>query len=126
VLHQVLQWHNLVSDVVAPDDLDALRRNVFWDGVFHAVTAALAAVGTVLVLLGGAGTGSSGVPLRRVAGLALVGWGAFHVLDQVVFHLLLGLHDIRDDVADPALWNWGWAALGLLLAAAGGGLARRS
>ena len=35
VLHQVLQWHHLVSDFRAPDDLAGLRANTFWDGVFH-------------------------------------------------------------------------------------------
>jgi uncharacterized membrane protein len=48
VLHQVLQWHNLVSRVETNETLDGLQRNLFSDGVFHAATAALVAVGLLL------------------------------------------------------------------------------
>jgi uncharacterized membrane protein len=124
VLHQVLQWHNLVSDVTPSDTLDGLQDNVFWDGVFHAATASFVALGVVLLLLGGTGTGRSPGRVRRLCGLALVGWGAFHVVDQLAFHLLLGLHDIREAADRPELWNWGFFAVGLVLAGVGALLAR--
>jgi uncharacterized membrane protein len=47
-----------------------------------------------------------------------MGWGAFHAVDQVVFHEILNLHDIRDDAANPGLYNWRFFAVGLLLAGA--------
>ncbi|HVM27772.1 MAG TPA: DUF2243 domain-containing protein [Mycobacteriales bacterium] len=125
VLHQVLQWHNLVSAVEPNDTLEGLQRNVFWDGVFHVVTVALAVVGIALTWLGGLGGGRAQVAPGRLVGLVLVGWGAFHVVDQLVFHLLLGLHDIRDAADDPALYNWGFFAIGLGLAAIGTALFRR-
>ena len=125
VLHQVLQWHNLVSDVEPRTSVEGLERNVFWDGVFHAATAALAAVGVGLTWRGGLLSGPVLRPLRSVVGLVLVGWGGFHVVDQLVFHLLLGLHDIREAAEHPALYDWGFFALGLALAALGAGLQRR-
>jgi len=122
VLHHVLQWHNLVSDVVARDSLAGLERNVFWDGVFHLATLALLLAGAVLLWRADAGR----VPAARVAGLVLVGWGAFHAVDQLLFHLALGLHDMRQDAANAWAYNWGFFAVGLAVAAGGALLLRRS
>jgi uncharacterized membrane protein len=124
VLHQVLQWHNLVSRVETNETLEGLRTNLFWDGVFHATTAALVALGLAVLWLAGAAQGRVADPVRTLVGWVLVGWGAFHVVDQLLFHLVLGLHDIREDVASPGLYNWGFFAIGLLLAAVGGWLLR--
>ncbi len=123
VLHQVLQWHNLTAGVVDRDTLPGLERNLFWDGVFHLATAGAVAAGVVLVWLGLRDAPRE--PVRTLVGLALVGWGVFHVVDQLLFHLALGLHDIRQEAANAALYNWGFFALGLLLAAAGAELRRR-
>lgn len=35
VLHQVLHWHNMGSAVLRPDTLEAMQRNMRWDGLFH-------------------------------------------------------------------------------------------
>lgn len=124
VLHQVLQWHNLASRRLSNDTLGGLQDNVVWDGVFHLGTTAVLLVG--MVLLWGAwerrdhATGNA----SALTGLLLIGWGAFHVVDQLLFHLLLGLHDIREGVANAWLYNWGFFAIGVVLAAAGWALLR--
>jgi uncharacterized membrane protein len=64
-------------------------------------------------------------PMRTLVRLALVGWGTFHLVDQVLFHLLLDLHDIPEGVDSPELGNWSFFAAGLALAAAGWLLVRR-
>lgn len=56
---------------------------------------------------------------RPLAGLGLMGWGAFNVVDQLVFHLLIGAHHIRGGVDDYLLYDWGFFALGLALLACG-------
>lgn len=38
VIHQLLQWHHMVSTVYPPDTLENLRLNTLADGFFHAVT----------------------------------------------------------------------------------------
>ena len=38
LLHQILQWHNMLSSRVAPTDLIAMKYNMVWDGLFHAFT----------------------------------------------------------------------------------------
>lgn len=124
VLHQVLQWHNLVSSRVPRDSQAALETNLFWDGVFHLSTTVVLVAGVVLLWRGWEQRDRATGNLAALGGLALIGWGAFHVVDQLVFHELLGLHDIREGVADPALYNWGFFTVGLLLAAAGWWLLR--
>ncbi len=119
VLHEILRWHHVVSDRTPATDFEGLDRNVFWDGLFHGATAVVAAAGVVLLLSSSRSGQRSFGPGRRIAGLALAGWGAFLVADHVVFHLALGLHDIREDVDNPGVWNWAVAAIGIALIGAG-------
>ncbi len=42
LLHQILQWHHLLSLVAGMGDL---RTQVLWDGYFHALMYAVAALG---------------------------------------------------------------------------------
>ena len=39
VLHQVLQWHHMLTSAgYPPDSVANLEVNTFWDGLFHAST----------------------------------------------------------------------------------------
>src|ERR1700712_2040226 len=38
VLHQVLQWHHMLSSWYPTTTLENLRINTLWDGVFHSAT----------------------------------------------------------------------------------------
>jgi hypothetical protein len=45
----------------------------------------------------------------------LAGFGAWHLIDAVLSHWLLGIHRIRLDSAVPLAWDLGWlAAFGLI------------
>jgi uncharacterized membrane protein len=61
-------------------------------------------------------------PWRLHVGLLLIGWGAFNVVEGLVNHHILGVHEVRDDVADATWWNLGFLALGVLLVIVGAGL----
>jgi len=37
VLHQIVQWHNMISNWMPPTTLTAMHVNMVWDGLFHAV-----------------------------------------------------------------------------------------
>jgi len=112
VLHQVLQWHHLVSEFRAPDDLEGLQANTFWDGVFHLASWLIVLAGLLWLIAGG--TDLRSLALRRVVGLLLIGWGAFNITDQVVFHLLLGAHHIRM-VENYQIYDWSYTAIGVAL-----------
>jgi uncharacterized membrane protein len=124
VLHQVLQWHHLVEAQVPVDGLDALRTNVFWDGVFHVATTLTLVIGFVLLHRAWSKPVRTAGDGRALLGWVLIGWGAFHIVDQIVFHELLGLHDIRMGVENPGLYNWGFFAVGVALIALGSLLVR--
>ena len=116
VLHQLLQWHHLVSEYETAASVPGLEENTFWDGVFHASAWLVTLVGAVLLWR------SRRTPVRlpagAFAGLMLIGWGAFHVVDQVVFHLALGAHHIRQ-VDDYAVYDWSFFGIGVAFAAVG-------
>ncbi|ATB45359.1 DUF2243 domain-containing protein [Corallococcus macrosporus] len=38
LLHQILQWHHMLSTPLPPDDVVNIKVNMFWDGLFHAFT----------------------------------------------------------------------------------------
>lgn len=109
LLHQVLQWHHLLSRVRSPV-LEDIRAQILADGLFHALMYAIAAVGLWKLwkardLLASPGAG------RQTGGWALLGFGLWHLLDAVLSHWLLGLHRVRDAAETPLLWDIGWLAV---------------
>ncbi len=121
LLHQILQWHHLLSLV---DGVGDLRAQVRWDGAFHAFHSLLALAGLWgLWRATHAGDRPAGAAL--LGGL-LVGFGLWHVADAALSHWLLGLHRIRLDGESPLASDLGWlAAFGLVPIAAGWPLLRR-
>jgi uncharacterized membrane protein len=106
LLHQILQWHHLLSLVPGAG---SLRMQVVWDGYFHALMYAIAA----LALWGlwrarNAAQGRSGTGL---IGAALVGFGTWHAVDTILSHWVLGIHRIRIDSAQPLAWDLLWLAV---------------
>jgi uncharacterized membrane protein len=110
VLHQLLQWHHLVSNTVPPTDLAALEVNTFWDGVFHQAMWIVTVAGVFLLYAQLVSTERRG--FRVLLGGMLIGFGLFNVTDQVVFHMLLNLHNIRPGpdylLYDAAYTAWAW------------------
>ncbi|WP_026871844.1 DUF2243 domain-containing protein [Inquilinus limosus] len=119
LLHQILQWHHLLSLVPGAGDL---RMQVLWDGYFHALMYVIAAV-ALWGLWRGRRTGDDGGPLSAAV---LAGFGLWHVVDGVLSHWVLGLHRIRLDSASPLAWDLLWfAVFGLLPLALGWLVLRR-
>jgi len=91
LLHHVLQWHHLVSGYYPTTTVAGLRTNLLADGLFS-------------------------LALRPLAGVAVVGLGAFDLFDVVVNHALLGAHHAlsRGGAYDPY-----WAAVSLAVVGVG-------
>ncbi|MBX3212242.1 MAG: DUF2243 domain-containing protein [Labilithrix sp.] len=117
LLHQILQWHNMLSSVRPPVDLVAMKYNMVWDGLFHAFTWTATAIGLLKLWRAGA---RGDVPWsgRTFAGALLLGWGLFNTIEGVVDHQLLGVHHVHPGASELA-WDLGFIALGLLLIACG-------
>jgi uncharacterized membrane protein len=92
LLHQVLQWHHMVTSAGYPaDSVENLQFNTLFDGLFHAVTYAFVVLGLVALWrtahrlhLWWSG--------KLLAGTVLIGFGIFNVVEGPVNHHLLGLH----------------------------------
>ena len=108
VLHQILQWHHMVSHVqdYPMTTVAGLEVNTLADGFFHAATWFLVLAGSV--------TGIIAWREGRLApnwsfhfGLVLAGWGIFNLVEGIVDHHLLGVHHVRDDVGrrSPGTWR---------------------
>ncbi|WP_210526580.1 DUF2243 domain-containing protein [Rubellimicrobium arenae] len=106
LLHQILQWHHLLSLVPGVGDL---RRQVLWDGAFHALMYLIAALALWRLWSGSRRAGLPGP--AALAGSLLMGFGAWHAVDAVLSHWILGIHRIRVDTAAPLAWDLGWLAV---------------
>ena len=118
VLHQILQWHHMVSHEESMHTVAGLEVNTLADGFFH--------IGTWLLVLAGSIATIAAWRQGRLAptwsfhfGLVLAGWGIFNVVEGLVDHQLLGVHHVRDDLGGPLSWDIAFLVLGALLIIAG-------
>ncbi|MGD5408148.1 DUF2243 domain-containing protein, partial [Xanthomonas citri pv. citri] len=54
-----------------------------------------------------------------LAGGLLTGWGLFNLIEGIIDHQILGLHNVREIIEDPQLWNFGFLAFAIMLLVAG-------
>ena len=123
VLHQILQWHNMLSGQLPPDTLVRAKVNMYWDGLFHAAVWVLTAVGLAMLW---SATGRSDVPHsgRTLLGGLLLGWGLFNVVEGIIDHEVLGLHHVYEYTPNHLPADLGFLALGLGLLLSGWALVR--
>jgi uncharacterized membrane protein len=117
VLHQLLQWHHMVSEYESTATVAGLELNTTWDGIFHLSAWVVTAVGSFL-LWRSRRSGEGPSSMQPFIGLLLIGWGAFHAVDQIVFHLIVGAHHIRQ-VDDYQVYDWSFFAIGIGFAVVG-------
>jgi uncharacterized membrane protein len=122
VLHQILQWHHLVSTPRPPVTLAELELNTLMDGLFHAATWIVTLAGVFLLYSTDGARHRPGGGRTLVGGM-LLGWGSFNLVEGVVDHHLLQLHHVRPG-PDALLYDLGFLAWGAAMAAVGWLLAR--
>jgi uncharacterized membrane protein len=122
VLHQLLQWHHVLSREHPMTTVAGLEVNTFWDGLFHVFSWIAVAVG--VGLLWSARRRSNRLGGRALTGLVLAGWGLFDLVEGLLDHHLLQIHHVRDDVANPLPWDIGFLILGAALLVGGWALYR--
>jgi uncharacterized membrane protein len=113
VLHQLLQWHHMLSSRVDANDLVGLKYNMVWDGLFHVLTWVMTAAGLGL-LWRAVKQGRAPWSTRQLVGSLLLGAGLFDFVEGLVDHQILGLHHVHPGEGELA-WDAGYLALGLLL-----------
>jgi uncharacterized membrane protein len=128
VLHQLLQWHHLVTSAgYPPDSVENLKVNTFWDGVFHAGTYVFTMLG-LYILWRYSRKNHVRWSGKLLPGTFLMGFGIFNLVEGLINHNLLGLHHVNETVPreqwiywDIGFLVWGAAMLigGWLLLRAG-------
>ena len=124
VLHQILQWHHLLSDVYPVTTVAGLERNTLGDGLFHAASYLLKVAG--LFLLWSAARGRhTAWPAGLLLGTLLLGWGLFNLLEGTVNHYFLRIHHVRPG-PNENFYDLSFLAWGALMFGGGGVLLRRA
>ncbi|MEE1612714.1 DUF2243 domain-containing protein [Microvirga sp. CF3016] len=121
VLHQLLQWHHLVTAAgYPPDSLENLKINTFWDGLFHALTYVFVAIGLGLLWRAARRTHIRWSS-KLLLGTLLIGFGLFNLVEGLVNHQLLGLHHVNETVPREQwiYWDLGFLIWGAAMLVAG-------
>lgn len=109
MLHQVLRWHHLMS-LVPGDAFRDIGTQILFDGLFHVLMYAITAAGLWLLWRRRVALRDAGAAPAVIGG-ALLGFGAWNVVDVGFFHWTLGIHRIRVGVPHPMLYDIGWLAV---------------
>ena len=126
VLHQILQWHHMLTSAGYPaDNVTNFRINTLWDGLFHASTYIFVVLGLILfwrtahrVHLWWSG--------RLLIGTLLIGFGIFNLVEGIIDHHILGLHHVNETVPRNQwiYWDIGFLVWGAAMLAGGWALYR--
>lgn len=109
-LHQILQWHNMLSAQLPPTTMPAMRTNMAWDGYFDAFNWLMCLAGVwALWAAGRRGAIPAG---RHFVGHLVLGWGVFNVVEGLIDHHLLNLHHVVDLPAHVPLFDWVFLGVG--------------
>lgn len=124
LLHQVLQWHHLLSGLQG-EPFNDIRVQILADGLFHLKAYVFALIGLGL-LWHTRGEFTRPLAGRLLLADTLIGFGVWHVLDGILSHWILGIHRIRMDAENVLLWDLVWFfVFGIAVIAAGWWLRQR-
>lgn len=117
LLHEILQWHHMITSVRPETTLSNLKANTLGDGLFHLGTWTITVIGIVLLWRAG---GRSDVPWspKIFGGSLLLGAGLFNVIEGLIDHQILGIHHVKPGPNQLA-WDIGFLAFGAVTAIIG-------
>ena len=120
VFHQILQIHNMLSNRYFPDTLANEQLNMVWDGLFHAVTWIVTAIG-LSMLWKVAKYEKSPLQTRVLVGSLALGWGLFNLIEGLIDHEIIGLHHVVQRAVGgmQIFWDMLFLASGIALIAFG-------
>ncbi len=123
LFHQILQLHNMLSAIRPPTTLVNVEINMFWDGLFHAFTWTMTALGIAL-LWRAVKRDPARLATRTLIGAMLLGFGLFNLVEGVIDHHLLGIHHVVERPGHLP-FDLAFLASGVILIAIGLLLAKR-
>jgi uncharacterized membrane protein len=117
VFHQILQTHAMLSAQLPKTTIPNIEINMFWDGLFHALTWLMTAAGLALLwravkrpqvaLLG-----------KHLLGAMSIGWGLFNLVEGLLDHYILHLHHVVE-ARGLSMFDHAFLAFGVVLCLTG-------
>jgi uncharacterized membrane protein len=114
VLHQILQWHSMLSATVPLTTMSNMKVNMTADGIFHAFVWVATVIGIALLWRALNRTTDLRPSGTAFIGVMLAGWGWFNLVEGIVNHHVLGLHHVLQALG-PSVWDWLFLASGVIL-----------
>jgi len=114
VFHQILQWHEMLSNKMPPATLLAKSVNMFWDGIFHFFCLVVVLIGVTL-LWKVATKKAVDLSGKILIGGLLAGWGIFNIVEGIIDHHLIKLHNVKELSLNPDIWNFSFLALSIIM-----------
>ncbi len=117
LLHQVLQWHHMVTSFgYPPTSVANLQFNTLLDGLFHLLTYIFVVIGLLLLWRAARRTHVLWSGKVLLATL-LIGFGLFNVVEGTINHQLLGLHHVNETVprSQWIYWDIGFLVWGAIM-----------
>ena len=119
VFHQLLQSHQMLTARYPTRGVDPsvavvnLEINMFWDGLFHAVTWAMTIAGMSLLWRAAR---RPDVPLstRVFIGSQALGWGLFNLVEGIIDHHIIHIHHVTE-TANHLLFDLAFLMSGVAL-----------
>lgn len=120
VLHQLLQWHHMLSSWYPVNSLENLELNTFWDGIFHASTYLFVVAG-LFILWRTAKRRHLYWSSDLLIGSILLGFGAFNTIEGLINHQFLGIHHVNELVPKEQwiYWDIGFIVWGVAMIVVG-------
>jgi uncharacterized membrane protein len=113
VLHQILQWHHMLSNIKPLTNRSNIDLNVLADGFFHVFDFFMTLVGIVL-LWQAARRDDVAWCSKTFFGSIAIGVGLFDLIEGIIDHQILAVHHVKPGPNEFA-WDMGFLALGAFL-----------
>ena len=113
ILHQILQWHEMLSNKIPPTSLINKSVNMFWDGIFHLFCLIVVILGMAL-LVKLFFRNDVIISWKTFIGGIFLGWGIFNIVEGIINHQILKLHNVREITTNVDLWNYGFLGISVI------------
>jgi uncharacterized membrane protein len=113
-LHQILQWHEMLSNEIDTSTITGKSVNMFWDGLFHIICLVAVCIGIHFLwkaLLKVTACHSA----KLVWSGLLSGWAIFNIIEGLVDHHLFKIHNVRETLGKQDLYNLSFIIYSILL-----------
>ena len=117
LFHQILQLHAMLTARLPKTTVENVSVNMFWDGMFHALTWTMTLAG--LVLLWRAVTRHRvHLSTKCYIGSMFLGWGLFNLVEGIIDHHILHLHHVVESLG-VSVFDYAFLASGIILIGVG-------